>query len=66
MSFVGQSQEPTLIGDNTIEKGFNNGIDGGCQSMTPLEQEIFPIDERNMTNGKMISDVNETKMSTTR
>jgi hypothetical protein len=33
--------------------------------MTPLEQEIFPIDERNMTNGK-ISDVNETKTSTTR
>ncbi len=30
MSFVGQSQEPTLIGDNTVEKGFNNGIDGGC------------------------------------
>jgi hypothetical protein len=55
-----------LIGDNTVEKGFNNGIDGGCQSMTPVEQEIFPIDERNMTNGKMISDVNETKTSTTR
>jgi hypothetical protein len=66
MSFFGQSQEPILIGDNTVEKGFNNGIDGGCQSTTPLEQEMFPIDERNMKNGKMISDVNETKMSTAR